>query len=66
MSKFQQKKKKKKNGQKQLILKKYIFISSEPNMKSFNETFKKDVIILKVTKMILEKAQGGQIDPQSF
>ena len=35
-------------------------------MKSFNETFKKDVIILKVTKMFLEKAQGGQIDPQSF
>ena len=35
-------------------------------MKSFNETFKKDVIILKVTKMFLKKAQGSQIDPQSF
>ena len=35
-------------------------------MKNFNETFKKDVIILKVTKMFLKKAQGGQIDHQSF
>ena len=35
-------------------------------MKSFNETFKKDVTILKVTKMFLEKAQGGQIDPSLF